>query len=275
MRRAKKKVHPMPKLGWKDLLLYWTGMLITGGGAVLAIFYPLVVREDIVFRDTNVIASSGRGGIHFMWITIWLTVMCCLIAVAYERRYPVFGRSDIKYGPPAYPRTFPLLMKNKPQYWVSPSRIALRKKVFCFGTVVMLVFLLISVRLYPSTLYERADLYQNGSITVVNSDNEVEKSYGRGEVESVSIQTRRQTRRRSVESNWYVDMIISLGDGEKFWFSNTDFRGDTEAALQAMLSLKQCYNCPMRIGTADHLNKVVQYYELNEYETSLLYQLFE
>lgn len=274
MRKAKKKVHPMPKLGWKDLLLYWSGMLATGGGAAVAIFYPQVVREDIVFNDANVIASSGRGGIHFLWISIWLTIMCFLIAVPYRKRYPAFGRSDVKYGPPAYPRIFPLLMKNKPQYWVSPSKIAFRKKAFCVGAVVMLTFLLVSVYFYPNALYERADLHRNGSITLVDGDNEVVKSYGRGDVESVSIQTRRKTGGRSIHSSWYVDIVISLRDGEEIWFQNTTFRGDSEQVLQAMLFVKQLYSCPMKIGSTDHLSKVAQYYDLNDYETALLYQLF-
>ena len=276
MRKAKKKVHPMPKLGWKDLLLYWTGMLIAAGCAVAAIFFPTLARETISFQDPDVIASMHYDGIHMLWLSVWFVILCFLIAVPYRKRYPVFGRGDIKYGPPACPRIFPLLMKNKPRYWIDPRKIAIQRRMYCVGTAVMLIFLLLSVHLYPNALFKRFDLRENGSITVVNRDNRVEKSYGRGDVESINIQARSERSFRSYTRRWYVTMIISLQDGEEVWFYNYDFRGDSEQVLLEMQSVKQLFsNYPISITGVDQLPQVVAYYDLNEYETSLLYQLFE
>ena len=43
--KAKKPVHPMPKLGWKDLLLYWTAMVGLGIFIIAGFFIPMVIVD--------------------------------------------------------------------------------------------------------------------------------------------------------------------------------------------------------------------------------------
>ena len=278
MRKAKKRVHPMPKLGWQDLLLYWTGFLCTGGGAVAAIVMPLRTRFDIAFESPDVIATSAlEGSVHFLWLTLWLITMGCLIAVPYRKRYPVFGRKNLKYGPPAYPRVFPLLMKDKPQYWVSEKKAAFRRKAIRIGSAVMTIWLFIGIILYPNTLYHRADLYGNGTIAVHNGSNEHEYSCGYGDVEFVQfrVSSRRRSRRSFGRRCWYIEFVAVLRDGQQIRFENSEFRGDWMELLEAMRSLKQRYATKMAIVGADNVQKVVDYHGLNEHEAALLYELFD
>lgn len=276
MRKAKKKVHPMPKLGWKDMLLYWSGMLLTGSGTIMALIIPLRIRDDIAFVNTDVVASTILDdGVHFLWLMLWLITVCCLIVVLYRKRIPVFGRSDIKYGPPAYPRIFPLFMKNKPQYWVSPKKVAFQKAMLQIGTAVMALWLFVAVLLYPNALLHRADLYHNGSIVIMDGSNHEEQSYRYGDVESAHIGTDCKYYGKSNRRHWYIQLTFTMKNGERIIYDNRDFRGDWEEILQFLLMIKKNYAGMLGILDSENLQEVVDYYDLTAQETELLYQLFE
>ena len=46
----------MPKLGWIDQLLYWTAMLLTGGGAFFLLLFPTYYRSELA--DANPLTLS-------------------------------------------------------------------------------------------------------------------------------------------------------------------------------------------------------------------------
>ena len=45
--KAKKKTHPMPKLGWADQLIYWAAMILTGGFSLGCHFLVLIMQDNI------------------------------------------------------------------------------------------------------------------------------------------------------------------------------------------------------------------------------------
>ena len=64
--KAKNKVHPMPKLGWKDMLLYWSAMARAFSMALSFIFVG-TIQEKIAFSDPAVIAQGyGQGNWLFI-----------------------------------------------------------------------------------------------------------------------------------------------------------------------------------------------------------------
>ena len=78
--KAKKKIHPMPKLGWEDQLLYWTAMVLTGGFSILGTFIVLLAQDDIAFSDPAVIARTvGQGNLYF------ITALCSLCSHDHNR----------------------------------------------------------------------------------------------------------------------------------------------------------------------------------------------
>lgn len=127
-KKAKKRIHPMPKLGWQDRLLYTLLIVVTFGGALGCLFFLRINRDRLLSAD----ALTYEDDISFMYglflFFFLLTVGIIVIFGPCRKRKPIFGKKGVRYGPPAYPRVFPLLMKNKPQYWESASKIKKRKK---------------------------------------------------------------------------------------------------------------------------------------------------
>lgn len=275
MRKAKKKVHPMPKLGFLDKLLYWTGMILTGGGGIVVFFLHYSLRADIAFQDSAVIASRALGELHAIWLLCWLISACCIITVPYRKRIPVFGRKDIKYGPPAYPRIFPLLMKDKPQYWESPKRIAFRRKAYLYGSIAAAVLLLFCLMLYSDALYPRVDIHNNGNLLVYDGDNQLQETYRYGDVESVTISVVRHNRRRSLNDSWHVYFSFTIKNGTVYRFPESSFQGDWRQSLQTMLYLKEHYDSVVTVKDEGKLDKVIAYNNLGDEEIALLYQLFD
>lgn len=276
-RKAKKRLHPMPKLGAADQCLYWFSMLLTGGGCIAAIIVPILLRSEIAFADDRVVAfTEGRGVGNYLYLFAWLFIVLLAIAGGpYQQRRPIFGRRGVKYGPPAYPRIYPLLMKDKPKFWVSPKVQANQKKLRLFLTALALVTLLFSLAMFPRSLYGREVLYRDGTVAVYSPGDREEAHYKFSEITSVELDTYYRTRRRSFSGSWNVRMTIHLADGDTFYFSSGDFSGDWTTTLETMLALKERYGSLVAIAGTEHLSDVVYSRELNAAEKALLYQLFD
>lgn len=108
-RKAKKKVHSMPKLGLLDRLIYWVLMILGFGGSIGCFLVPIIHRYLLAKGNPDVLAFDNRTGMGWsIWLTIWLLIVAIIVYERlYARRIPIFGRCDIRYGPPAYPRIYP------------------------------------------------------------------------------------------------------------------------------------------------------------------------
>ena len=116
--KAKKKVHPMPKLGFADQMIYALGYLLIFAVLVGLFWFRFYWIEDRMMAQPGAVAYEARGS-SYWYFPFYLSLMFSLFIPWYglhQKRYPFFGKRGVKYGPPAYPRTFPLFMKNKPQY---------------------------------------------------------------------------------------------------------------------------------------------------------------
>lgn len=276
-RKAKKKVHPMPKLGWKDQLLYWAGMLATGVGALFCLFFPIYYRDKL--SASNPLALSwdmGEGSLHHLWLSFWLFFACILIiTVFYQNRTPVFGRSDIRYGPPAYPRVYPLLMKNKPKYWQSEkakAKSTARKRIIIS---VLLVSFLFCAALYSLSLAGRYELLNDGTVVVFDSHNRQKAHYAINDIESVCLDTDIAGGGRYGAVSWYASVTIRFSDGEHCEFSVRSFADNWTDAIHITQTLKGNYGSLFYIEGAEDLWKVVLDTDMTSAEQELLYQLFE
>lgn len=275
-RKAKKRVHPMPKLGWKDLLLYWTAMLLLGGGAVISMFYPTYYRDRVAERNPDMISyAAGEGSLQFFWLTIWLLTALLLIIPFYQKRFPIFGRKDIKYGPPAYPRTYPLLMKEKPQYWQSPRKAAMKRKLTVIVLVVLAVTLVFSAAVYPRSLYGRYELLRSAAVVVYDSHNQESEYYSIGDIRQVCLDTAATSSGRGSSGKWYARMTLHFADGDACSFSVRGFGDDWTEALRIAQMLKERYGRLVVIEDTENLQKVVRDWKLTPQEEQLLYQLYE
>lgn len=270
-RKAKKKIHPMPKLGWKDQILYWAGMLITGIGGLFCLFFPTYYRNTLAAGNPLVLSwDAGAGNLHSLWLYFWLFFACILILVLYRKRIPIFGHSDIRYGPPAYPRVYPLLMKNKPQHWqgeIAKKKAATRKWIIAGA---LLTSFLLCVALYPSSLANRYELLKDGTVVSFDSHNRQKARYAISDIETVCLDTER-TRR-----TWHARITIRFSDDEHCDFSIKSFADNWTDALYIAQMLKENYGPTFYIEDTQNLWRVVLYNkDMTSEETELLYQLFE
>ena len=136
----------MPPLSFVDKLIYWTVLALLCVAYFCLLFGPLYLRHIIAFSDTTVIAAEDH--VSLMWLIVpWMTFFLMTFILwlqPYQDRKPIFGRRNFKYGPPAWPKVYPLFMKNKPYVWVSERKKKERKQI----AVILLVVLLASLFLF-------------------------------------------------------------------------------------------------------------------------------
>lgn len=268
----------MPPLSFADKLIYWLILVLLLVLIFGLLFGTLILRNKIAFRDEMVIASEDNASL--LWflapIVTLLPMSLVLWELAYQSRKPIFGLRNFQYGPPKWPKEYPLFMKNKPPAYVSERKKKERKQIALF----LLVVLLISFIPYPWSLFGRDCLHSDGSIVQYNMFNGKAREFASGEIESVKIETHRySTGKRVKTKHWGVRMVFTTESGKEYSFDIRDFRNDrptdTPYWLTAMLQVKRCYD--PRIITyngQEHLEKVVSEKNLTEAETQLLYQLF-
>lgn len=266
----------MPKLGWKDQMLYVTVLVLTGGFPIFGWLIVMQIQDTIAFSDPQVIAKTvGEGNMHCVWLMLWSMVVFVLIyAGPYQNRLPVFGRTDIKYGPPAYPRVFPVLMKNKPQYWVSPRTAQKKKQARIIVAILLAVTFFISAAVFPLSLHGRAVLNEDGTITVYDAKNREIHHYTYDEVTSVELGTYQSSGRYS--GSWHIHFVIYTSDSKTYNFAAHTFSGTDLQQLQTMLHVKETlYGNQCLISGTENLRKVIQDQYHQADERALVYQLFE
>lgn len=278
-RKAKRKMHQMPPLSFIDQLIYWTILIIICTLSIFLIFAPLYLRKEIAFSDSMVIAKEDH--ISMMWMIVpWMTfflITFILWAIPYGERKPIFGKRNFKYGPPAWPRVYPLFMKNKPYVRVRKKAVETRYQI----AVILLVVLLISFIPFPWSLYGRDCLHSDGSIHEYNMFNSKVRETTSGQIDEIEFEVYSHRRgKNSVGRRYDVRVHLTAENGKKYTFDYTEFRQrETNSPpfwLTDMLRLKTRYN-PEIIkysGTKD-LYSVIDDNRLNETEAVMLYKLFE
>ena len=277
-RKAKKRMHLMPPLSFLDKLIYWMILFVLCAAYIVLLLGPLQLRHKIAFADEAVIAVEDN--ISTWWLAVpWLTffLMTLILWVRpYEARKPIFGRRNFKYGPPAWPKVYPLFMKNKPHVFVSERKRKERKQI----AAMLLVVLLVSFIPFPWSLYGRDCLQSDGSIVQYNMFNSEVREFSSGEVESIKIETfRYSTGKYVTTSHWGVRMVFVTDSGRKYTFDQREFRtntpGDYRYWLSAMLRVKRRYDPGIiRYEDVEDLELVIEDKNLSEKEAEMLYQLF-
>ena len=277
-RKAKKKVHKMPKLSLLDQIIYWVLFAIIWVVALAILFLPIFFGEKIIFADEMVIAGESRSaGWSFVTFVVFILIAVIVWGFFYGDRRPIFGLRKFKYGPPAWPKIYPLVMKNKPSVWVSEKKKKARKRLI----VILLVVLLISFIPFSLAFYGRTCLYSNGSVTEYNVLNAHSKEFSAGEIAKVEIEAYKHRTRNTNYTRYLptwvlhdVRMIITTDSGEIYVFEFKDFRKNDW--LTAMLQLKYLFSPEIiTYSGMEYLEDIVIHNALTEEETKRLYQLFD
>lgn len=272
--KAKKKMHRMPPLSVADKIIYWTAFVLLCAADTAFLFGPLRLRNVIAFADDSVVAAVEN--ISFLWLLVpWMTFFLMTFIgwlLLYEARRPIFGKRNFKYGPPGWPKVYPLFMKNKPYVFVSEREKKNRKRIAVF----LVVVLLLSLILWPLSLCGRTCLHSDGSITQYNMSNKQVEEYSADQIEKIRLETCR-FRHDLVSSG--VSITLFTKNGNKHFFTNRDFRKGSQADdrdwIAAMLDIKNQFDPGIvYCDETEKLKYVVMQQNLTAEETQLLYELF-
>ena len=277
-RKAKKRLPKMPPLSFVDKLIYWTIFLLllaTWAGLCFGTFY---LRSKIAFADSTVVATEDHASLLWLlvpWIT-WFLMSFILWLQPYQARQPIFGLRNFKYGPPAWPRVYPLFMRNKPQEWVSERKKKKNRLVANF----LLVVLLVSFLPYPLSLYGRDCLHSNGTIVEYNMFNGESETFSVGDIAELKIEVSRHYRRKSFVARYSVIMTFQTKSGEEYCFEAWDFRSTESGEIPnwpaTMLQIKRQFPSHIiRYDGSENLHFVISRLNLSPEAIEKLRELFD
>ncbi len=275
-RKAKKKLHKMPPLSFLDKMIYWVIFLVLCAAYVMLLFGPLQLRHRIAFADEAVIAAADHFSAFWLFIP-WLTFFLMTFILwlqPYQNRTPIFGKKNFKYGPPAWPKVYPLFMKNKPPIWVSERKKKERKQI----AIVLVIVLLVSFIPLPWSLYGRDCLRYDGSIVQYNMFNRQVEEFSPGDIEEVTVDLFRYDSGGKYHKthHWGVRLKMRTDSGKRYSFDHRDFDNDgSRRYLPEMGKVISRYDPEIiRYEDIENLEKFIAEKGLSEEETQLLYQLF-
>ena len=223
----------MPKLGFADQMIYALGYLLIFAVLAGLIWFRFYWIEDLMRQQPGAVAYEARGS-SYWYFPFFMSLMFSLFIPWYglhQKRYPFFGKRGVKYGPPAYPRTFPLFMKNKPQYWKSPTEARMRKTTAIFVVALNLVLLL----MVPLAIHGRNMLYEDGTFRQYTVFDRVKREYRPEDAESVTISIGRH-KTGKFSYTWRLTLSIDYGDREYRFYSRSFSGADWVDTLTQVLA---------------------------------------
>lgn len=264
----------MPPLGTLDKWIYGTGLTVTGTGSMGFLLLGAWLAQKNAFADPQVAAANC--GIAGILLSAWCFVMFVVFLNCAGRDRPIFGRKDISYGPPKYPEIYPLMMKNAPDTWKSPTVAANRRTNRKILLGIAVVTLLFALTMFPGGVNRRNVLFADGTAAEYNGRNQETDHRELSETVEMRILTISQRRNKGRRVTWTVEIQIVYED--RFYsFRVSDFQGNWEQTLNTMLELKADYTrrgIPVVIGGTDRLDDVIDDRNLEAGEVELLYRLF-
>ena len=278
-KKNKKRKPKMPKLSVADKLIYWTALILLLSFSILIVTLPVILFDSIAFSDEDVIASSHKATVFWAlvpWFTFFIMTLILWNELYYGRQ-PLFGIRNFNYGPPKYPKKYPLLRKGNHPNWTSEKKRKSRRSL----AWLLLIILLVSFIPYPWAFFGRNSLHYNGTVTEHNVFNSQTEEFTSGQIRSVEFCTYRYDTggKYSTHWHWSVMMNIQTDSGKEYSFRTGAFASSPEGEpprwLTEMTQLKRRFDPSIIIYSGiNDLDKAVEDLKLNEEETELLYQLF-
>ena len=274
MRKAKKDVHPMPELAFWDHCIYIFLIIVFLALGVGLLFVTFKIRDMIAMQDPLVIAVEDP--VSLLWcipaVFCVMIIPFAFLATCYKERRPIFGRRNFRYGPPTYPRIYPLFAKKKPKEKVSQYVRKYRR----FTAMALLAVFLVCLLLLPLSFYGRKCLRSDASVNVYNMYNAETKHYTKADVKKVVFDTYRAG---SKGSYWSVQVILTMENGKSYYFGVPDFvdgaSGGNYHWLSEMTKIKEAFPSEQVYYSGENkINAVIARYEMNQEEAALFQRLF-
>ena len=273
MAKKKKRRIQAPSLSALDKTIYYC--LITASVLTGLFMYPAMIGRfrQSVFEDIHILAQNTIGIVPLGFFGMFIGGGFALIFNWLRRKkQPIFGKINIKYGPPQWKPIYPMFSK---QFWFA---LYSDKKRMVLGGLCALALAIAVVFVTILGLSPRECLYDDGSILSYNYFNEKKAEYSHSDVEEIRIYTRTYYDRRGAD-DWGIEMKLSMKDGEEFFFSYRDFQTTDDkvrGSITGMYQIKVCFDPSIiTIDGKENISYVARDMNLNQQEIDLLNLLFE
>lgn len=210
-------LRPAPPLSRLDKGIYLLLAVLAFCIAFSPLIASLLLEERVAFSDPTVIGSTkpGRFG---LWVLLSMIVsgvpLASVLACGLVTRQPFFGRKDVVYGfRGGRKEIYPLFRKRE-----NPLKPA-QKRERGLITALVAVALLVPVLLSVLSVYGRADLHRDLSVTVKNGFNAETKRMEAEEIETVTFSIERYRGRRRVTNSLSAHVILTMENGRKYSFT--------------------------------------------------------
>ena len=209
-----RKAPPLSRL---DKGIYVFLSVLAFGITFSPLIAGLLLGDRVSFSDPTVIGNT-KPGRFALWVLLSMFVsgvsLFSVLAVGMANRQPFFGRKDVIYGfRGGRVDIHPLFRKRE-----TPLKPA-KKRERGLITVLVAVALLVPILLSVLSVYERADLHKDLSITVKNGFNTETKRMEAEEIRTVTFSIDRYRGRRRVIGSLSAHVILTMENGRKYSFT--------------------------------------------------------
>lgn len=279
-RKRRNKLQP-PPLSKLDTFLYNAiifVLVLLYFGAIILCFY---LYERIAFADSNVVLYAERWTLLLLFpiFIVFAVGVLGFFAEGLANKKPIFGNKEIDYFSTTRYEGVRFIFQK------SPKKLSKDEKEFKrISTAFLSVICVVSLLLGIGALIGRKCLYSNGDIKIYSIVNTVKDEYSIGDTATVTIRCGEEyIGRGNSRPMCYID--IKMSDDEEFSFlmnnntlAITDSWIDVGERLPKMLALKEYYESQgikVSINGLEHIDRLIEYYEMTESEKEILYELFE
>ncbi|MBR4308182.1 MAG: hypothetical protein IKT58_01165 [Oscillospiraceae bacterium] len=244
-RKNRKRKPLAPPLSFLDRCIYGIVILMSFTLPIVGIILLMHFAERKYTADPTVLAYACGNE----WLCLFPFVLYILISglvwgdMAMTDRKPLFGRKDVRYGPPQWAPIYPVFSKKYRKVWRRPAHstvISLKRK----GTRAWLIGLAVTLLLSTFAIGCRRTVTEGDVFHRISSFGR-ETIYTPEDPESLSIGIHKVGK---TPGNYTLSMTFSMKDGRNMRFSMGNFtEGTRMECLAAMLRLKS-YVDPQNIS---------------------------
>ena len=271
---AKNKKHSKhkgynPPLTFVDKLIYFLFFIVFLAISFLPIIIPISIQKHLTFSDPSAVAFTTTGGLWWTFPLMFylLITTIVLFACGFERKIPLFGNPNLRYGEPPFKKNIYPLFKRKHYVLEQKSK----KKVWYKNFIVAwCVGFLVLLSIFPLGICGRRVLFDNSSIKTYNSFNSVKTSYSSEDYNHLTLDAYFSQSRYGSDT-WVYMVVIKTNDGKNLSFRNKL----SERAIDEFIEIKKSLNADqITIKRAHNLEKIIEDNNLSDSESKKLYELF-
>ncbi len=263
----------MPTLSKTDKRLYYIIEILAGLVVVTSVIPLVTLLHKVFFSDPEVIASSIRFTFFFTMPFFCYVGISLLVPIfeARQKRKPIFGRKDVRYGEGALPPIYPLFYKDKPPITDKRKKELRNKFLWWLSGLLLTVFIagfgLFGRWVLTEDFTMKKYSVMNNCIETVSLDSCQELRF------ATDYNYSHGGRFRSRSYYFYVSFVTA--DGEEILFTHDEFRSNTDA-LEEMLRLKALFpSDKVTTEIYEDLDFLIEYNAFTDEEAKMLYELFE